>query len=51
MLTVVSGEEDIKIFLGIDDDDRVTEGRCRGILKNGAFVVADCSRGFAQKQM
>ena len=31
-----SGEEDTKIFSVPDDVDRVTEGRCRGILKIGA---------------
>ena len=45
MSTAVSGEEGIKIFLGLDDDDRVIEGRCRGILKNGASVVASCGMG------
>ena len=45
MLTAESGEEGIKIFLGLDDDDRVNEGRCRGILNNGASVVAGCRMG------
>ena len=43
MLTDGSGEESIKNFLVLDDDDRVTEGRCRGILKIGAYVVASCN--------
>ena len=33
MLTAESGEEGIKIFSILDDDDRVTEGSCKGILK------------------
>ena len=45
MLTGESGEEGIKIFSRLDDDDRVTEGMCRGILKNGASVVVGCSVG------
>ena len=43
MLIAENGEEGIKIFSGLDDDERVTEGMCRGILKNGASVVAGCS--------
>ena len=46
MLTAISGEEGIKIFSGLYDDDIVTEGKCRGILKNGASVVVGCSVGF-----
>ena len=38
-------EEGIKIFSGIDDDEKVTEVICCGILKNGAFVVASCNVG------
>ena len=45
MLIAKNGEEDIKIVLALYDDDRVTEGMCRGILKNGAFVVEFCSMG------
>ena len=30
VLTAESGEENIKIFSGLDDDDRVTEGSYRG---------------------
>ena len=33
MLIAENGEEGIKIFLGVDNDDKVTEGMCRGILK------------------
>ena len=45
MLTTVIGEEDIKIFSGMDDDNKVTEGRCRGFLNNGAYLVAGCGMG------
>ena len=45
MLIAESGEEGIKIFSGLDDNNRVTEGRCKGILKNDASVVASCSMG------
>ena len=45
MMRTKSGEEGIKIFSGLVDDDRVTKGRCRGILKNGSYVVVGCSVG------
>ena len=45
MLIAENGEEGIKIFSGLDDDDRVTKGMRRGILKNGASIVAGCSVG------
>ena len=45
MLTDESGEESIKTFLVLDDDDRVIEGRCRGILKIGASVVVGYNTG------
>ena len=45
MLIDLSGKEGIKIFSGLDDDDGVTEGRSRGILKNGASVVEGYSVG------
>ena len=50
MLIAENGEECIKIFSGLDDDDIVTEGMCRGILKNGASVVADCSMRFCTEE-
>ena len=43
MLTDGSGGESTKTFSLLDDDERVTEGRCRGILKIGAFLVASCN--------
>ena len=43
MLIVENGEEGIKIFSGLDDDDKVTKGMCRGIFKNGSFVVVGCN--------
>ena len=49
MLIAENGEEGINIFLGLDDDDKLTEGRCRGILKNGASLVAGCSMGVYTK--
>ena len=45
MLTDGSGGESTKTFSLLDDDERVTEGRCRGILKIGASVVAGCNTG------
>ena len=33
MLTAESGEKGIKIFLGLDDDDRVAKGRWRNLKK------------------
>ena len=45
MLKALSGEEGIKIFSRLDDNDKVNEFRCIGILKNGASVVAGCSVG------
>ena len=45
MLIAVSGKEGIKIFSGLDYDDGVTEGRSRGIVKNGASVVEGYSVG------
>ena len=45
MLTVGSDDEGIKIFSEIDDDSRVNEGRCRGVLKNWASSIVDCSMG------
>ena len=35
-----SGEEETKTFSVPDVVGRVTEGRCRGILKIGAFEIA-----------
>ena len=49
MLIDENGEEGIKIFLGLDDDDIVTEGMCIGILKNGSFVVASFSMRICTK--
>ena len=41
-----NGEEGIKIFLGLDDDDKVTKAMCRGILKwffcSGRLQCAGC---------
>ena len=48
MLTDGSGEEGIKTFLVLDDDERVTEGRCRGILKIGASVVVGFNMGICR---
>ena len=45
MLKALSGEEGIKIFSRLDDNDKVNEVRCTVILKNGASVVAGCSVG------
>ena len=45
MLIDGNGEETIKTFLVLDDDERVTEGRCRGILKNGASMVVGFNTG------
>ena len=45
MLTAVSGEKGIKIFSILDYNNRVTKGRCKGILINGASIVAGCSMG------
>ena len=45
MLKSLSGEEGIKIFSRLDDNDKVNEVRCTGILKNGASIVAGCSVG------
>ena len=45
MLTAESGEEGIKIFSRLDDDDRVTEDRCRGILKIWCFCSGKLQRG------
>ena len=45
MLTTRSDDEGIKIFLGNNDDVRVSEGRCRGVLKNWASSLVDCSKG------
>ena len=46
MLTAISGEEDIKIFSGLDDDDdRVIEGRCIGNLKKWCFCGGMLQRG------
>ena len=39
MLKALSGEEGIKSFSVLDDDDRIIKGRCRRILKIGASVV------------
>ena len=43
-----SGEESIKTFSVLDDDDIVIEGRCRRILKIGASVVAGCNIGICR---
>ena len=45
MLKSLSGEEGIKIFSRLDDNEKVNEVRCTGILKNGASIVAGCSVG------
>ena len=45
MITDGSDDEDTKIFSKIDDDARVNEGRYRGVLKNWASSVVDCSKG------
>ena len=45
MLTVGSDDEGIKIFSKTNDDVRVNEGRCRGVLKNWASSAVDCSKG------
>ena len=45
MLTTGSDDEGIKIFSETDDDARVNEGRCRGVLKNWASSVLDCNKG------
>ena len=45
MLTTRSDDEGIKIFFETNDDVRVNEGRCRGVLKNWASSVVDCSMG------
>ena len=39
-MTVGSGEEETKTFSVPDVVGRVTEGRCRGILKIDAFEIA-----------
>ena len=38
-LTVGSGEKDTKTFSIRDDVDRVTDSRCKGILKIGASEI------------
>ena len=45
MLIARSDDEDIKIFSETNDDVRVNEGRCRGVLKKWASSVVDCSKG------
>ena len=45
MLIVGSDDEGIKIFSEIDDDARVNEGRCRGVLKIWASSIVGCSMG------
>ena len=45
MLIAGSDDEGINIFSETDDDDRVNEGRCRGVLKKWASSVVDCSKG------
>ena len=45
MLIARSDDEGSKIFSETDDDARVNEGRCRGVLKNWASSVVDCSKG------
>ena len=40
-LTVGSGEKDTTTFSVLDDVDRVTDGRCKGILKIGGFEIID----------
>ena len=45
MLTAESDDEGTKIFLEIDDDARVNEGRCRGVLKIWASSIVGCSMG------
>ena len=44
MVTTRSDDEGIKIFSEIDDDARVNEGRCKGVLKFWATLVVDCSK-------
>ena len=51
MLTAGSGEEGIKTFSILDDDDRGTKGRCKRILKIGVSVVAGCNPGVSQEEM
>ena len=45
MLIAENGEEGIEIFSRVDNDDKVIEGMCRGILKNVASIVEGYSMG------
>ena len=40
-----SGEKDTKTFLVLDDVDRVTDSRCKGILKIGASKIIGSEMG------
>ena len=45
MLTAGSDDEGIKIFSETNDDVRVNEGRCRGVLENWFASVVDYIKG------
>ena len=44
-LTAGSGEKDTKTFLVPDNVDKVTSGRCKGILKIGASEITRSEMG------
>ena len=41
MLTALNDDEDTKTFSEYDDDGKVNEGMCRGILKIGVSSVVE----------
>ena len=45
MLTAGNDDEDTKTFSEADDDGKVNEGMCRGILKIGISLVVKCNMG------
>ena len=45
MLIAGSDDEGINIVSETDDDARVNQGRCRGVLKNWVTSVVDCGKG------